>query len=204
MVINSCQCDEEKQEKGPAAFAAVTQYLNSGGRMFNTHYSYDFLKFSPDPMLASEVVPAVRATPHTIPQSWPGPAVIIPSFPKAQALADWIKFLDPSLPFRQVPIQDAFGNLTGANAQVWALDIARRPLFVTMNTPLAAQPDQQCGRLVDMDTHVTDEEKPMVTDLAQCEKTLNKAENVLAFMLFDLAACIQEDTRPPAPPPLIQ
>jgi hypothetical protein len=203
MVINSCQCDEEKQEKGPAAFAAVTQYLDAGGRMFNTHYNYDFLKFSPDAMLASEVVPAVRATPHTIPQAWPGPAVIDLSFPKGQALADWIAFLDPSLPYGQVPIQEAFGNLTGANAQVWALDRARRPVFLTMNTPLSAQPVQQCGRLVDMDTHVADEKKDSVTDLARCEKTLNKAEHVLAFMLFDLAACIQEDTKPPAPPPVI-
>jgi hypothetical protein len=43
MVINSCQGDEMKKEKGTAGFAAVTQYLNAGGRMFNTHYSYDFL-----------------------------------------------------------------------------------------------------------------------------------------------------------------
>jgi hypothetical protein len=203
MVINSCQCREEKEEKGPAAFAAVTQYLNGGGRMFNTDYSYDFLKFSPDPMLAREVVPDVGARPHTRPQTWPGPAVINLSFPKAEALADWLAFLDPSIPFGQVPIQKAFGNLTGANAQVWALDIARRPVFMTLNTPLAAPPDQQCGRLVDMDTHVTDEQKLPVTTLAQCDKTLNKAEYVLAFMLFDLAACIQEDTKPPAPPPVI-
>src|SRR4051794_13740979 len=68
--------------------------------------------------------------------------------------------------------------------QVWALDIGRRPVFLTMNTPVAAQSDQQCGRLVEMDTHVTTEKKDAVTDLARCDKTLNKAEHVLAFMLF--------------------
>jgi hypothetical protein len=32
---------------------------------------------------------------------------------------------------------------------------------------------------------------------------LTKAENALAFFLFDLAACIQEDNTPPAPPAII-
>ena len=35
-----------------------------------------------------------------------------------------------------------------------------------------------------------------------CGTALNKAEHVLAFFIFDLAACIQEDTKPPAPPPI--
>jgi hypothetical protein len=189
-----------RKEKGPAAFAAVTQYLNAGGRMFNTHYSYDFLKFSPDPLLSSEVVPAVRN--GDIPETKPGPAIIDTSFPKAKALADWIKFLDPSLEFGQIPLEFAFGNLKGANAQVWARDVLQRPAFLTMNMPLATKPDQQCGRLVDLDTHVTGQYDKQIADLAQCATVLNKAEHVLAFMLFDLAACIQEDTKPPAPPPV--
>jgi hypothetical protein len=35
-----------------------------------------------------------------------------------------------------------------------------------------------------------------------CGTTLNKAEHVLAFFIFDLAACIQEETKPPQPPPI--
>jgi hypothetical protein len=147
------------------------------------------------------VVPAVRN--GAISDAKPGPAVIDTSFPKAKALADWIKFVNPSVEFGQIPLEFAYGNLNGANAQVWARDLLQRPTFLTMNTPLAARPDHQCGRLVDLDTHVTSQYDNHITDLAQCGTTLNKAEHVLAFMLFDLAACIQEDTRPPAPPPVI-
>jgi hypothetical protein len=202
MVINSCRCSEEQEAKGPAAFAAVTRYLDAGGRMFNTHFSYDFLKFSPDPLLSAAVVTGMDRT------MIGGPAVIDTSFPKGKALADWIKFLDPSVVFGQIPLRSIFGNLTGANAQVWARDPAKRPAFVTINTPVSARPDEQCGRVVDLDTHVTvGDMQPMMQvfrrSLAECDKTLNKAEHVLAFMLFDLAACIQEDTKPPAPPPVI-
>jgi hypothetical protein len=199
MVINSCRCFELKQEKGPAAFAAVTRYLDAGGRMFNTDFSYDFLKFSPDPLLSAAVVPVMKR------DQIGGPAVIDTSFPKGKALADWIKFLDPSSVLGQIPVVSIFGNLTGANGQVWARDSRNAPVFVTINTPAAASPDKQCGRVVDLDTHVTAGEmprRPPLTSLAECGTTLTKAEHVLAFMLFDLAACIQEDTKPPAPPPI--
>jgi hypothetical protein len=203
MVINSCRCYEQKAEKGPEAFAAVTQYLDGGGRMFNTDFSYDFLKFSPDPLLSAAVISGRT-------RSADGPAVIDTSFPKGKALADWIKFLDPSAAYGEIPLRIIFGNLTGANSQVWARDTQKGPVFVTINTPVSASPDKQCGRVVDLDTHVTlggDTDQPTqavrLQSLADCDTTLNKAEHVLAFMLFDLAACIQEDTRPPAPPPVI-
>ena len=205
MVINSCGCFELGEEKGPAAFEAVTRYLDAGGRMFNTHFSYDFLKFSPDPLLSAAVVNDMARN------QVGGPAVIDTSFPKGKALADWIKFLDPSLVFGEIPVGAIFGNLTGANSQIWARGSNQVPAFVTINTPVSASPDKQCGRVVDLDTHVTHVAMPTrqmppisaIRSLDQCGTTLSKAEHVLAFMLFDLAACIQEDTRPPAPPPVI-
>jgi hypothetical protein len=200
MVINSCRCGEQEAEKGPAAFAAVTQYLDAGGRMFNTHYSYDFLKFSPDPLLSAAV------TTGPISDESPATAVIDTSFPKGKALADWMKFLDPSVAFGQIPLPAIHGNLTAASGQVWARGFRQRPVFLTINTPAGASVDKQCGRVVDLDTHLTYGDMPTanpIRSLAECGTTLNKAEHVLAFLLFDLAACIQEDSRPPAPPPVV-
>ena len=36
-----------------------------------------------------------------------------------------------------------------------------------------------------------------------CGSELTKSEHALAFLLFDLAACIQHDTTPPMPPPVV-
>jgi hypothetical protein len=208
MVINSCRCEEKAKEKGPMAFEAVTGYLNAGGRMFTTHYSYDFLKFSPDPALRAAVAPAETDAAHE------GPIVLDTSFPKGKALADWMKFLDPSLLYGQVPARVVFGNMTGASAQVWGR-AGKQPGFLTMNTPVAAPADQQCGRIAHLDLHVTGTDQSFGNPSnhgpfggnqgpfpAGCPATLNKAEHVLAFFLFDLAACIQEDKTPPAPPPI--
>ena len=38
---------------------------------------------------------------------------------------------------------------------------------------------------------------------AICGSDLTKSEHVLAFLLFDLAACIQHDATPPLPPPVV-
>ena len=95
--------------------------------------------------------------------------------------------------------------LAAGYPQIWARDSRQAPVFVTINTPAAASPDKQCGRVAHLDTHVTAGEmptRPQARTLAECPRTLSKAEHVLAFMLFDLAACIQEDTRPPEPPPI--
>jgi hypothetical protein len=58
-----------------------------------------------------------------------------------------------------------------------------------------------------LDVHVTDDGRAPMPNRPQfpafCGTELTKAEHVLAFMLFDLAACLQPDTMPPAPPPVV-
>jgi hypothetical protein len=36
-----------------------------------------------------------------------------------------------------------------------------------------------------------------------CGTTLNKGEEALAFLFFDLAACVQKDTMPVVPPIIV-
>ena len=48
MGIFSCNC-EESLSYGDAAFAAVTDYLDNGGRIFTTDFQYTWYKYSPDP-----------------------------------------------------------------------------------------------------------------------------------------------------------
>ena len=222
MILNSCLCAEQRAYKTPAGFDAVTKWVNSGGRMFGSHYSYDWLKFSPETNWTAGIQQRTtgffgRAA---------GPIKIDVNFPKGKALADWMKFLDPALTYGEVAAPVVFDNLSGMGAQVWAtspttpiniigpigapppppgMSMPNRPRFITMNAPVGQPAEMQCGKLVHLDVHVTAEGmvRPAPGSFPMgCGTALNKAEHVLAFFIFDLAACIQEETKPPAPPPI--
>jgi hypothetical protein len=218
MILNSCLCGEQQIYKGPASFEAVTRWVDSGGRMFGSHFSYDWFKFSPDARWNAAMRPRVGYAGR--PQS---PIKIDTSFPKGKALADWMKFIDPGVTYGEVAAPEVFDNMSGTAAQVWAtsttnpgappgtmppptaMPIPNRPRFLTMNAPVGEPAEKQCGKLVHLDVHVTAENlaRPAPgTFPAGCGTALNKAEHVLAFFIFDLAACIQEDVRPPVPPPI--
>jgi hypothetical protein len=217
MILNSCLCGERDLYKTPAAFDAVTKWVDGGGRMFGSHFSYDWLKFSPDMGWKAAIQPRMGVSGR--PQA---PIKIDTTFPKGKALADWMKFLDPMLNYGEVAAPAIFDNLSGTGAQVWAtsttnpgspfglappvgMPIPNRPRFITMNTPVGQPAEKQCGKLVHLDVHVTAENmvRPLPGSFPMgCGTTLNKAEHVLAFFIFDLAACIQEETKPPQPPPI--
>jgi hypothetical protein len=215
MILNSCLCAEQETYKGAAAFDAVTKWVNSGGRMFGSHFSYDWLRFSPEPSWNAGLRPRVAIARPV------GPIKIDTSFPKGKALADWMKFLDPALVYGEVVAPVIFDFLSGTGAQVWASSPVGRltfpptpppppgtpvmtyPRFITMNAPVGEPAEKQCGKLVHLDVHVTAEgmvRPPAGSFPMGCGTMLNKAEHVLAFFIFDLAACIQEETKPPLPP----
>jgi hypothetical protein len=234
MVAFSCLCAEVATPglvgcTGPncrdtPAFTAVTRYLDGGGRIFTSHFEYVWMQFSPDPRLAGAF--HIHAPPHTDDDA-ASPVALDTTFPKGKALADWLHVVDPALPYGQVPANEIFWNLVGtpSDGQVWGRSPSLpsqqiNPRFVTINTPVAAPPDQQCGRVVHLDAHILEVVKagqlpqgvdgvpghrpagaPPFTQI--CGNTLSGPEGVLVFFLFDLAACIQNDTAPPMPPPVV-
>jgi hypothetical protein len=71
--------------------------------------------------------------------------------------------------------------------------------------------DQQCGKFVYADMHlyggdVQDPATALPDDgfPTTCGATLTPEEKALAFLFFDLSSCIQDDTKPPAPPLIIK
>jgi hypothetical protein len=211
MVLFSCPCTEARAARGPAALEAVTRYANAGGRVFGSHFEYVWLKYSPDAPLAASFT--INAGDLGAP-----PVVVDTSFPKGKALADWMKFLDPALQYGRIPSAAILDDISSARppAQVWARSpgfgtaSGMSPRFVTINTPAAAPAAQQCGRVALLDVHVTADggtpappsRNPPPFPMA-CGAELTKSEHALAFLLFDLAACIQVDTTPPLPPPVV-
>jgi hypothetical protein len=83
--------------------------------------------------------------------------------------------------------------------------------YISANTPLGASDDEQCGRVVLSDLHVSpgfpdgDFSDPQTEFPDGCvTDTLSPQEAVLAFMLFDLSACIVPDNQAPVAPPVIR
>ena len=81
------------------------------------------------------------------------------------------------------------------------------PRIITVNTPAGMPSEKQCGRAALLDAHIVKTDTTMVPANAvfpvNCGANLSKGEEALAFLFFDLAACIQDDTRPVVPPIVI-
>ncbi len=70
------------------------------------------------------------------------------------------------------------------------------PLQYTFNTPTAATPANQCGRVLFSDFHVTN--STGATFPTFCSSTpMNAQEKVFEYLLFDLSSCITPDVPPP-------
>ena len=79
--------------------------------------------------------------------------------------------------------------------------------YMSFNTPIGAADDKICGREVFTSLHVASVDVKTLPTLnvkgfpASCEeRDLSAQEKVVAFMLFDLSACVQSDSKPPKPP----
>lgn len=207
MVIASCECLLEESNKGPAAYQAMTQYLAAGGRLFGTDQQYIWYRKSPDPAMAAvgryaDGAPITQATPITLDTT----------FPKGKALADWLAVVNPDRPYGEVATNVLYDNFTSVSqppAQVWGAagtmlaPDSHVPRVLTVNTPVGVPVAQQCGRAVHIDGHITPQTTWTQPFPSVCGTALENGEQALAFFLFDVAACIQEDSKPVMPPPVV-
>jgi hypothetical protein len=200
IVLLSCEGDNFAAEKPAPALDALKAYTTNGGRVFASHWhNYWFTQ-----RFASTGPWNDRANPAD-----PTVATVDTSFPKGMALRDWLVNNGSATPGK-VSITQPRHNLdspvTAGQAQSWLTmpnsneggKIATE--YMSFNTPIGVPVDQQCGRAVYSDLHVGSDTPGSDYPSGCTSVGLTEQEKVLEFMLFDLSACISNDSVAPPPP----
>ena len=200
-------CQGGQYDQTAADQGRLISYMDAGGRLFTTHYSYVWLyndaPFKGTAMWNNPIDPPVTFA------SDPQTGYIDQSFPKGAALAQWLKLpaVNASTTLGQIELNTLRDNFSGvvAPSQLWISladqQLGSVPMHYTFNTPVGTPPAQQCGRVVYDDFHVEDAFAFGTTFPAECANgPMTPQEKLLEFMLFDLASCIAPDVPPPCVP----
>jgi hypothetical protein len=209
IVLLSCEGDRDYVGNKPAsALQAMYDYANLGGRLFASHYHSVW--FQQGPGLFPEIATFTKENDREFLEVT---GQIVTDFPKGQAMAEWVVNTGTSAD-GQIPIEGGAHTILQENtdyAQRWLETVDPDSVqYISANTPLGASDAEQCGRVVLSDLHVSpgppaDFSAPDIDFPAGCvTNDLSPQEAVLAFMLFDLSACIVPDNQAPVAPPIIQ
>ena len=203
MVILSCEGAENPGTKSAAARENVRNYLDAGGRLFASHYHYEWFKNG--------------ATPLPSTATWTGSSAddgnkdvsVDTSFAKGKAFSEWLDAVGATKAPDTVAMTALKRSVTSVPGAGAGPDTSRRwlytadaPKFYSFNTPIGTPADQQCGRGVYTDIHVSSGDTPGGTFPGNCTTVgYTPQEKALLFLMMDLASCIQDDNKPPVPPP---
>jgi hypothetical protein len=211
VVLMSCDGDRDNLEnKSGQALEAMADYLNQGGRVFGSHYQDVWFEHGPAPF------PALAEF-DLQPDLGNVSAQVVTTFPKGEALSQWLVNAGASPTAGQVAIRGAQHYIVSENAnyaQRWIATPAPKQSvqYISANTPLGVSDAEQCGRVVLSDIHVSEgaegddisDRNPEFDFPNGCvTSTITPQEAVLAFMLFDISGCIVPDDVAPVAPPTI-
>ena len=209
-------CDGRRDDVGnkdERALQGMFDYANLGGRMFASHFQGVWFARGPAPFPDLAVF-----TDGNDDEYGNVTAQVVSTFPKGQAMAEWLVESGVSED-GVVPIEGGAHTILQENpdyAQRWLETVSPESIqYISANTPLGAPDSEQCGRVVLSDIHVSpgviengtpidDISDPTISFPNGCvTSTLSPQEAVLAFMLFDLSACVIPDNQAPVAPPII-
>jgi len=197
IVLLSCEGTENPSNKSVEARDALRDYANLGGRVFASHWHNFWIEFGADPF------PTAADFSH-LADLGSIESDIDTSYEKGLAMAEWLMNVGASDTFAKLPIVDAQHTVLAVDqATRWIYqDVTTNDMpsvqYLSFNTPMDVEEEEQCGRLVLSDIHVSsasgDDSAPGIRYPNGCTSTdLSPQEMALIFMLFDISACIEPD-----------
>jgi hypothetical protein len=219
ILMHSCEGGQYPDAKKPY-IANIKKYADSGGRLFNSHLHFYWLRSGPTPW------PTTAGYLGTL-SDFPDPPMSIPAtidttFPKGAAFGTWLVSTGATTTPGSIALygsQHSVETTTAPTSQQWLYvpagtvpNVPKRSVqYLTINTPVEATADNQCGRVVVTDIHVknapppgggsSDDSDPKYQFPNGCKATgLSGQAKAMEFLFFDLSACIQPDSTTPEPP----
>lgn len=211
ITILSCEGDSFANQKPMQARQALYDYASAGGRVFASHWHNVWFAEGPQPVPTTGTW-SDRQNPTQGAGAIPG--TINQTFPKGAALAQWLVNVGASTMVGQMPLTFPRDNIQAVNPQLareWiTVDNPREGntkavQYMSFNTPIGALEAEICGRAVYTNLHVAAVDNNTVANgmgfPTSCEmRELSAQEKAVAFMLFDLSACVQNEDLKPKPP----
>lgn len=183
-------CEGQPLVKNASDQQNLISYTGAGGRVFATHYGFEWLYDDP---------PFSNTAAWNVNQGSANQVVgtIDTSFQKGQDFASWLGTVGALSGPDQISIvnsRDDIDSVVPPSQQF--IYTPNQVLQYAFNTPVGGAANAQCGRVVFSDFHVTSNAMSQGTTFpAECPSgPMTAQERALEFMLFDLASCI-----PPPP-----
>ncbi|MDF3071416.1 MAG: hypothetical protein K0R38_7017 [Polyangiaceae bacterium] len=220
ITLLSCEGGDYARDKPMASRQAMYDYASAGGRVFASHWHAIWFGQGPDPVPTTGTWMRRRINPagnqmNANGDGTPIPATVNETFPKGQALAKWLVNTGASVTQGTMDVQYPRDDIQEVNpelAREWITvqnpnypEAPKAVQYMSFNAPIGAPENEICGRAVFTDLHVASVDDSTTANLlgfpASCEqRDLSAQEKAVAFMLFDLSACVQNEDKPPKPP----
>jgi hypothetical protein len=214
IVVNSCECAPFDRDTAGPAYTSMHDYIDNGGRMFGTHFHYNWFAAPTGPADFQSTATWLSGVSSLGP-----PFYINTTIPKGVALDAWIQNVWQSAPppAGQINLLYAAGDVSLVNAATTTPWIyygdpslssnAYSTAYLSFNAPVGVATTAQCGRAVFSDLHVSSGGGGAGSFPLECGAgdprlvAMTQQESALEFLFFDLSSCIGDDSKPPPPPP---
>jgi hypothetical protein len=211
IVFNACECMPNERDATGQAYTAMHDYLSNGGRLFTTHYYYNWFAPPTGPTDFQSVMN--WALPESFSNMPYQTFYVDTTFPKGMAFAEWLQDNNITTTKGQITLSDTrydMNQVTSASTR-WIYNAnapagsAYATMYMSFNAPVSSPPDMQCGRAVYSDVHLSGSSNdglfPQECANADIGGDHKINEQALEFLFFDLSSCVQDNSMPPPPPP---